>query len=449
MATGENAPPSGSLGAAPRVRSDAGPLTRYAWRIALLYLGFGTLWILTSDRTVFYFIRDFREIEWVNTAKGLFFVFTTAVLLWFLLRRLLVRLERSRVELLEREHQVRTIYHAVSDGILIVDPGEGRVLDANETACRMLGRAAETLRGLELEELHDRDDAEEIAADSLFSGVLLSGEPATGEWRCRKADGTTIWTEVSGRTIPIGGEPRLLITLHDVSKRRAAEEEIRESRSQLRALLTRFEETREFERRRISREVHDVLGQLLTSLKLNLGWIARRIVPATPQHAEIRTKIEESGMLADAILASIQEIAHDLRPGVLDGLGLMAALRFEAGRFTRRTAISCDVDGLPDRVELAPERATQVFRVVQEMLTNVARHALARSVRLDLRHDDGGLVLTVTDDGVGITETAMRAKGSLGLLGMSERAAMLGGTVSIRRGENGGTIASLVFPENP
>lgn len=210
---------------------------------------------------------------------------------------------------------------------------------------------------------------------------------------------------------------------------------------QLRALSDRTEEIREDERTGIAREIHDQLGQALTALKMDIAWVARRI--DDPEAA--KKKLDEMSRSADEVIAAVRRISAELRPGILDDLGLQAAIEWQAEDFTERTGIPCRVTSRLGDVRLERGMATAVFRIFQEALTNVARHAGATLVEVDLGLDRGRLRLEVSDDGVGLPGTGA-AGGSLGLLGMRERARRLGGECEIRRRDPRGTVVSLRMP---
>lgn len=238
---------------------------------------------------------------------------------------------------------------------------------------------------------------------------------------------------------------------------RTLEERVEERTGQLRALAAHLEAVREEERTAISREVHDGLGQMLSGLKMDLRWVSRRLEQTNDPAigSGVRERMTEATELADATIAAVQRIALELRPGVLDALGLSDAIRDEARRFQDRSGLEVEVEV---GGEVEGDRSsggggqgldvdTVCFRVFQELLTNVARHSQARRVRVRLGVETGrDLVLVVEDDGVGFEPGAATDRVSLGLLGMSERAASVGGRFEIRRGEAGGTVAVLRVP---
>jgi PAS domain S-box-containing protein len=219
---------------------------------------------------------------------------------------------------------------------------------------------------------------------------------------------------------------------------------------QLRALSAHVETVREDERTGIAREIHDVLGQALTALKMDVAWLARRLDAGAPaDKAVLLDKLHGMSEITDDVIKTVRRISAELRPGVLDDLGLVAAVDWQAQEFESRTSVVCTLDADLGEEPVARELATAVFRIFQEALTNVARHAEAEHVDIRLARDGGDLFLTVHDDGRGIDPDDLDDPESLGLLGIRERARHLGGTVSIERAPEGGTRLSLRLPLSP
>jgi PAS domain S-box-containing protein len=235
--------------------------------------------------------------------------------------------------------------------------------------------------------------------------------------------------------------------LMDVTERRRAEESLRKSHGELRALSERLRTVREEERARIAREMHDEVGQALTALQMDVAWLEKKLpFSASLSRVKLLAKLRSMAELIDATTASVQRIATDLRPGVLDELGLPAAIEWYVREFERRAGIACRIRSNLDGAALDPERATAVFRILQEALTNVARHAGATEVEVNLSADDERLVLEIKDNGRGVSEDRIAEGRSLGLLGMRERALSLGGDVSIRGDPSHGTRVILTLP---
>jgi two-component system sensor histidine kinase UhpB len=230
----------------------------------------------------------------------------------------------------------------------------------------------------------------------------------------------------------------------DITDRHLAAAEVSRSREDLRVLAAHLETVREEERTRIARELHDELGQAVTALKLDLAWLEHRL----PRHSsnELGTRTHDLLGRLDDMMVSVRRIITELRPSVLDELGLADAIEWQAQEFATRTgltlALNVEIEGgvVPDPV------ASAVFRMLQEALNNAARHAGARHVAVSLRQDPRSLALDVIDDGRGITESELRGRRSLGLLGLRERAIACGGTVEIRGEPGVGTTVSLRLP---
>jgi signal transduction histidine kinase len=226
--------------------------------------------------------------------------------------------------------------------------------------------------------------------------------------------------------------------------RQRAEVQLRESHKQLRALSVYLQHVREEERTRIAREVHDELGQALTSCKLDVSWMAHHLARG---QKELRLKAKGLSAHIDSTIQTVRRISTELRPGILDHLGLAAALEWQANEFELRTGIRCDVSASLQESGLDPELTTAFFRIFQETLTNVIRHAAATWVKVRLKEEASRVILEVRDNGRGIARDEISDPRSMGLLGMRERAALLGGDFSIRPMRAGkGTRACVAIP---
>jgi len=219
--------------------------------------------------------------------------------------------------------------------------------------------------------------------------------------------------------------------------------EARAGQEQLRSLASYLQIAREEERSHIAREIHDELGQLLTASKMDLSWLAQRLPADQPHLAEKAGIISD---LIDSIIQRVRRVATELRPGMLDDLGLAAAIEWQTQEFTKRTGIACDLYLSEGEIALDSDLATAIFRILQEVLTNVARHAGATEVRVELADRSDELVLIVWDNGRGITESQVSDPRSLGLLGMRERARAWGGDITVQGVRGRGTTVTLRVP---
>ena len=233
--------------------------------------------------------------------------------------------------------------------------------------------------------------------------------------------------------------------LSDAGLRRTheqAEENLRRSHDRLRALTGHLQFVREEERTRIAREVHDELGQALTGLRLDLSWLSGQLRGARGP----RRKIKSMSVQIDATIQAVRRIATELRPGVLDSLGLAAAIEWQAAEFQTRTGIRCELKIEVTETIWEHNFSSACFRIFQETLTNIIRHARASHVAVRLTRVGRDLVLTVHDDGRGITARQSAHAASIGLIGMRERAAQLGGDVSFAGAPRRGTTVTLRVP---
>lgn len=359
-----------------------------------------------------------------------------------------------------RAHRVEallaTIVESSGDAIVSSTP-EGLITSWNRGAELIFGYSKEEAIGKPVSMLLRTPDQEQSAErDQRFSQLRAGSlDPRPQDVVRIRKDGSLVHLSVVAADLhdDRGAIIGLAAISRDMTESRRDQAELLRRNielerrgEQMRALAARLNAIREEERTRISREVHDELGQLLAGIKMDLRWITRRTAAGTESvTAGVVTKLAELERGTDRTIETVQRIALELRPSALDALGLPAALRDEARRFQARSGIKVEVD-----IEQAtpPGRAvaTELFRIFQELLTNIARHANASRARVVLKDEGGELVLHVEDDGVGMPTRAGPSRGSLGLLGMSERAESLGGQIEFMPGLAGGTVAILRVP---
>jgi len=233
----------------------------------------------------------------------------------------------------------------------------------------------------------------------------------------------------------------------EIAERKAIEEDLRKAEERLRAYAAHVEYAREDERTRIAREVHDELGQSLTGLKMDLSWLEKRL----PEDLEAAAagRLKSMFRRVDTTIQSVRRISSALRPQVLDDVGLIATLKWQANEFQVRTGIRCNVELPTEELALDRARSTAAFRILQEALANVARHAGATRVDISLRAHIDHFILKIADNGRGVSEAELRSPKSLGLLGIRERAFLLGGSVDIESKVGKGTTVTLSIPHSP
>jgi PAS domain S-box-containing protein len=315
-----------------------------------------------------------------------------------------------------------------------------RVTKVNDAMLAQYGARADQLIGRTPNELlaHDIPAARRRWRTFLDSGHLhLETDERTLDGRALTIEGDYICVyDSEGRLIGHFGIQR------DVTLRRQEENEVLRSRQELRDLTARLQLVREEERTSIAREVHDELGQALTGLKLDLAWLKSRI----PDRPPLTDRVQSIIVRIDGAMDTVRRIATDLRPSVLDELGLVAATEWQCQEFERSTGIPTQLEVQAAHPDLEKSCATTVFRILQEGLTNVARHARATRVHVGLRVSAEELTLSVKDNGSGISEAVLSSRRSLGLIGIRERAIACGGELMIRGVRGQGTTLALRIP---
>ncbi len=283
------------------------------------------------------------------------------------------------------------------------------------------------------------------AVREIIDRAAGDGQPFRFDFRTCRPDGSVRILHCRGEvTCDAAGRPvRMFGTDQDVTELRLADEQLRLSQQKLRNLTAHQLEVREEERGRIAREIHDVVGQTLTALKLDVSSLREMVAHREPGADD---RLQEIAGLLDTAIKDVRRLASELRPVVLDQLGLPAAIEWLSRDFERRTGIECRVRAqLPD-LTLPEEVSTGLFRILQEALTNVARHSGASCVDVTLDHAGRIVTLSVTDNGNGLSEAAQASQDSLGILGMRERALLLGGFIDLKGERGKGTTVSAWVP---
>jgi PAS domain S-box-containing protein len=319
---------------------------------------------------------------------------------------------------------------------------DGRYVYVNKRFSKIHGYAPEELIGKRHLLLTHPNQRKTIKkrTDKRLKGEYV---PIRYEVRRIRKDRKIIWCEVMTARIQYKGRPAIMGNIIDISQRKQVEEELKISGQQLRDLSAYLQSSREQERTSIAREVHDDLGQALTALKMDLFWLEKRL-PKDQEPLIEKTKSMEK--LLDTAIESVERIITQLRPGILDDLGLAEAIEWQTIDFQSRTGVKCKLNlDLVDTV-FEKEHSTAIFRIVQEALTNVWRHANATMVSISLKKKSGELRLEVKDNGKGIPKKKISHPKSFGLIGIRERAHVLGGKSNIKAVRNKGTTVTVTIP---
>jgi PAS domain S-box-containing protein len=351
----------------------------------------------------------------------------------------------SQARLGEAQARLAAIVDSAMDAVITVD-GAQNILLFNRAAEQVFRIAKDKVLGMPLEQL----------IPQRFRGAHHGHIEAfghTGVTSRRMGDVTTLWAlrQDSGEEFPIeasisqaaeGGRRYFTVILRDITVRKQAEDALRQSQRDLRELSARVLEAREEEKARIARELHDELGQLLTALKMDLSWMRERLP------ADLNGKAAEMAGLLDQTVTATRRISADLRPLMLDDLGLADAARWLAEDFSNRSGIACRIEVSGDEAleAIAKSVSTAVYRAIQESLTNIARHAGAKSAWASLAAAGDEIHFEMEDDGRGIAPEDLTKLRSLGLKGMRERIAHLGGSLEIARAPRGGTRLRVRVP---
>jgi len=348
--------------------------------------------------------------------------------------------QRAADALRQSEERFSKAFGLSPDAITVTAMGDGKIVEVNGSFTELSGWTRDEAIGRSVLDLEIWPDPRE--RDAWVDRLNREHRVRNAEMQLRNRSGQVRVTLTSAEVIDLDGRPHLLTYVRDISALRDAERALHRSREGLRRLAAQLQEVREEERTTIAREIHDELGQRLTGMKMDFSWLLAHLPKRwTRVHERGRALTE----LLDVTIESVRDISTRLRPSVLDDLGLAAAIEWQASDFARRTSVTVDVRGV-EELSLDRELSTTLFRILQEALTNVARHAEASQVSVSLRHAGADVVLEIVDDGRGLGNKESVGQRGLGLLGMRERAASFGGEVEFERPNEGGTCVRARIP---
>jgi PAS domain S-box-containing protein len=354
--------------------------------------------------------------------------------------------ERSREEtaLRESETRFRELAEHIQEVFWVADPKETQKLYISPAFEEIWGRTCQSAyeqphMWLEAIRLEDRDRVSRAVKTKQTQGSYDE------EYRILRPDGTERW--IRDRAFPVrdasGAIKRWVGIAADITDSKLAEAELRTAERQLHTLVGRLHTVQEDEAKRIARELHDDLGQQLTALNMKLGNLELKLPSTT---LEQREQFARMHTIVNHTIEVVKKISGELRLAQLDVLGLTAAIDWQLKEFSRRSAIPCRSSRLDEVANLSDVQSTSVFRILQEALTNVVRHAGATEVEVSLEAGSEQLTLTVRDDGRGITAAELNNHKAIGLLGMRERAQLVGGDVTITGGTGTGTTVVVTIP---
>jgi len=356
-----------------------------------------------------------------------------------LIRLVRYSVERQRAE--ERTQNIsrryQTIFEKAPLGIAHIDLGSEVFIDLNPRYAHITGRTITELLQLKIRELIHPDDVASFTEDILY---LKNNKPEN--WKTSKriihAEGSTIWVKMTFAPFEVMEDGQLcyVCMMEDITEHKRI-------LANLKDLTAHLHNVREEESLRIGREVHDVIGGNLAVIKLELDWLSKKVTEIS-----INDRIRLLLQLTGEAIENIRSISQNLRPNVLDNLGLVEAIEWLARDFEQRMGICCNIN--PDYTkfpEMTTEKQTALFRILQEALINIAQHADASSVEIDLREMDNAFYFQIRDNGVGISKNQIDDSKSFGIMGMTERAQQIGGKLTIEGLSVGGTAVTVKLPQ--
>ena len=351
--------------------------------------------------------------------------------------------ERKKYEkgLIENEKKFRMLFNNANDAVFVTqltsDKTYGDFIEVNDVACKRFGYTREEFLRLSPSAIIFPKHLDEF---NKSIANLLTEDHVVYQVSHKAKDKKLIPSEISSHLFQYEDKRTVLSIARDITERKQAEEKLKKSSIILRNLASHLQSVREEERGLIAREIHDELGQVLTVLKIQISLLSNKL---KSDQEDLKHKIASLSNLIDGAVDSVQRIASKLRPVILDELGLLSAIEWQTQEFEGNSGIHCSLSLPSEDINFEKEKSTAVFRIFQEALTNVIRHSKASSVSISVQKNKNLFSLQVVDNGIGISNEQIKNPHSLGLIGMNERALLVGGEVSIEGIPGKGTIVKV------
>ena len=348
--------------------------------------------------------------------------------------------KEAEEQLKNSERKYKLLFESNPMPMWMISMPDRNFVDVNRAAIEQYGYSREEFLKMNAKDIRPKEDVHLL---EKLTTEHIPGVNYAGVWRHKKKDDTILKVDVITHDMVYEGRQVRLVLSNDITEKLHAEEKLQKSYEDLRQLASRLQEIREEERAGIAREIHDELGQQLTVLKMDIAWLNKKI---GSKDAGIIEKIKQLTEMLDETVKTVRRISSELRPSVLDDLGLVAAMDWHLKEFEKRLGIKTEFIEPEEDPKLDDTTKTALYRILQESLTNVARHSGAGSVKVKLEQNDSDIILTIEDDGKGFDKQKIAEKKTLGILGMKERTSMLGGTYEIISAPEKGTRARIKIP---
>lgn len=354
--------------------------------------------------------------------------------------------KNAELELTDSEQKYRMLFNNANDAVFVTQLSEdktyGDFIEVNKVACDRLGYTKDEFLKLSPSAIVLPKYIDEF---NKSTELLFKKNHVIYELIHRAKDRKLIPVEISSHLFTYEGKPVVLSIARDVTERKRVEEKLRKTGLRLRNLASHLQTIREEERTAIAREIHDELGQVLTVLKIQITLLSNKL---REDQQEIKEKFVTISEMIDNTVENVQRITSKLRPDILDELGLIAAIEWQTKEFEIVTGINCSLSLSESEINLDEEKSTAIFRIFQEALTNIVRHSKAKSATISLQTNENNLLLKIKDNGIGINDDQLKDFKSLGIIGMKERALILGGDVTIEGIPEKGTEVLVIMPLN-